>query len=152
MKKLLFAVYLVFLTFLVGSAVFASRTFDGDIRNSFEKGMAYPLEKAKIKEKGWSFSINQKLFSVDRQSKLEILITDEYRSPIHGAKVSMEISRLTQPYTLPLQQAFEQETGHYITSVSLPSHGHWQVIAGIEIDDELVHHQFNIYAEESQKK
>ena len=152
MKNILLAAYLLFLTFLIGSAIFASKTFDGDIRNSYEKGMAYPVEKSKIKEKGWSFSVKEKIFPTNQKSTLELLITSNNDTPVTGASVTMKISRLTQPYTLPLVQAEEQDAGHYIASVNLPYHGHWQANAAIEVNEDLVHHQFKFYAKEGQKK
>lgn len=152
MKNTIITIYLLFLTFLISSAVFASKTFDGDIRNSYEKGMAYPVEKEKIKKHGWSFSIQQHTFPINKQSTLELLITDKDGLPVRGADVTMQISRPNQPFALPSLQAREQNEGYYGATMTLPFEGHWQVNADIRINEEQVHQLFKFYAEEKKEK
>lgn len=148
MKKILIFVYCSFLVFLVGSAVYASKTFDGDISNAYEKGMAYPDELLKLQQKGWDFAVLSPQMRAGVPSEIELLITDKTGQPVTGAEVEMEISRLTMPDTLPIQVAEEGKKGHYTLSVNLPLYGHWQVLTRMSLEGDEIKHDFRIYAEE----
>lgn len=148
MKKLLIFVYCTFLLFLVGSAVYASKTFDGAIANSYKKGMEYPKDMARLKEKGWSFAVLNPQIKAGAPAEIGLLITDKTGQPVTGAHVELEISRLTMPETLPVQEALEGEGGRYAASVQLPVYGHWQVQARVSLAGDTVQHLFKIYADE----
>ena len=148
MKNLLIFVYCTFILFLVGSAVYASKTFDGDIANAYEKGMAYPKELAKLKEKGWTFTVMSPRLQAGKPSEIDLMITDKAGQPVTGVEVELELSRLTMPETLPAQTAVEGEKGHYVLSVTLPQYGHWQVQTKATHDADEIKHLFEVYAEE----
>jgi hypothetical protein len=152
MKKILIAIYTLFLLFLVGSAIFASKTFDGDVDNAYEKGMQYPVELEKIKKLGWHFSTPKNKIIMGLPGNIELLISDNDKKPVSGAQVSMELSLLTKPDTLPIKRAKESSPGSYIVSASLPYHGHWQVDAIILYNGEKILHRFKIYIEENNKQ
>jgi hypothetical protein len=147
MKKTLIVTYSLFIIFLVGSAIFAARTFDGDVDNAYEKGMQYPVNLEKIAELGWHFSVINHKINSGIPGEIELLIFDNDGTPVKGAKVSMELSLLTKPDNLPSLTASENSPGHYSATVDLPVHGYWQIDTTISHQGETVLHRFKIYIE-----
>lgn len=148
MKQVLFLIYGIFLTFVIGYSIFASVTFDGAIKGSYEKGQQYPQELARLHRLGWQFISGQEELQAGKTGPLDLLIVDRNGSPLTGASVTMEISRPAGPQTLPAQNAAEQQSGHYTATVNLPGYGHWLVNAQITMDGQPVGHEFRIFAKE----
>ncbi len=147
MKKTLIATYSLFIIFLVSSAIFAAKTFDGAVDNSFEKGMQYPADLEKIATLGWHFSILNHKMTTGAPEKIDLLILDNDGNPVQGAKVTMELSLLTKPETIPIQTAPENNPGHYIATVTLPVYGYWQIDTMITLHGETVRPAFKIYVD-----
>jgi nitrogen fixation protein FixH len=146
MKLVLYLVYATFLAFVIGYSIFASVTFDGAIKGSYEKGEQYPQDLARLHRLGWQFIPGSEALRAGKTGLLDLLILDRNGSPLTGASVSMEISRPAGPQTLPTQKAAEQQKGHYTASVNLPGYGHWLVNARIALDGPPVEHEFRIFA------
>jgi nitrogen fixation protein FixH len=146
MKLVLYLIYGTFLTFVVGYSIFASVTFDGAIKGSYEKGEQYPQNLARLQRLGWQFIPGSEALRAGKSGQLDLLILDGKGAPLTGASVTMEISRPAGPQTLPAQKAAEQQSGHYSASVNLPGYGHWLVTAQITLDGQPVEHEFRIFA------
>jgi hypothetical protein len=72
----LFCIYGIFLSFVIGYAVFATKTFDGAIEHSYEKGMAYPLKLAQMQELNWLFQAGEHQFKTGEKTLLDLGIRD----------------------------------------------------------------------------
>lgn len=147
MKNTLIATYSLFILFLVGSAIYAAKTFDGDVDNAYEKGMQYAIDLEKSNKLGWQFSIINHNVTAGTSGNLELIILDKNDAPVQGAEVSLELSLLTKPEALPSQAASENKPGHYLASVNLPTHGHWQVDTKTIYNEEVLLNKFKIYIE-----
>ena len=146
MKKLLIIIYGIFLAFVIGYSVFASMTFDGAIKGSYEKGVKYPQELIRLKKLGWRFTPSPVEFQAGKTGLLDLFVLNGNGAPLTGATVVMVISRPAGPETLPVIKAVEQEKGHYAATVNLPDYGHWLVDAQIFFDGQPVGYEFRIYA------
>jgi len=149
-RTTLFIVYGIFLSFVVGYAVFASVTFDGAITHSYEKGMEYPQKIARLKTLGWQFKLGKDQFQSKKPESLDLWLTTGNGKPVAGAKVSMEVTRPASPDTLPEIPAKEVEKGHYKGVVTLPEYGHWLVRVWIDHLGEQIEYEFRIYANEGE--
>ena len=149
MKKALIAIYCLFITFLVVSAVYATRTFDGAYADPYETGMRYTADRKQIEELGWNFSTVDHPLSLNKASLIELLVFDNNGEPVQGAEVVMEISRVAQAEKLQVDQVVEREAGHYDAVVSLPFYGHCRVDAVINFQGKSVPCGFRIYVEEN---
>lgn len=150
MKVTLFIVYGIFFSFVVGYAVFATVTFDGDINHSFEKGMEYPEKLARLETLGWQVKLeNDQVFS-GKPGPLDLWLTAGNGEPVTGAKVSMEVTRPASPDTLPKIQASEEEDGHYKGLVTLPGYGHWLVKVSVDHLEDQIEYEFRIYANQGE--
>jgi nitrogen fixation protein FixH len=145
LKVTLFCIYGIFLSFVIGYAVFATVTFDGAIDHSYEKGMAYPQKLAKLQELNWQFQPGEHQFRTGEEGHLELWIRDKYNNPVHDVSVQFEVNRPASQESIPTQTAREMEPGHYITSIQVPRLGHWLVKAIVVHDQVQVEHEFRIY-------
>lgn len=145
MKVTLFCIYGIFLSFVIGYAVFATVTFDGAIEHSYEKGMAYPQKLAQLQELDWRFQPGEHQFKIGEKALLELWILDKNNHPVHDASVQFEVNRPASQETMPTQMAKEMEPGHYVTPIQVPQFGHWLVKAVVVHDQIQVEHEFRIY-------
>lgn len=148
MKVTLFCIYGIFLSFVIGYAVFATRTFDGDIEHSYAKGMAYPQKLAQLQELNWRFQPGEHQFKTGEKALLELGIRDKHNKPITNAVVQFEVQRPASRETVPTQTAKEMAPGHYATTIQVPRFGHWLVTAFVVQDQVQVEHEFRIYVNE----
>ncbi len=150
MKNIIISVYVLFIMFIVGSAVYAAKTFDGDIDNAYAKGMKYQEELIVIRQQGLKFSVGKESITAGKPSIIELAIIDNSEKLLTGATVYMEISRHIGRLSLPTVRAFELREGHYQAEITLPSYGLWQINARIQNNDLYeVNHGFRIYAQGS---
>ena len=148
MKKILYCVYGVFFTFIIWHVMYAADGFDGAVKNSFDKGMDYPVKIAKMKELGLVFEGSPKQVVVGQPVDLVLDITEHAHKPVSGAKVSMEVTRpASLDSAAESTPAMEAGAGKYQMNCTIPNYGHWLVTAIITIDDEEFIHEFRIYAE-----
>lgn len=152
MKAILFCTYGLFLSFVIGYSVFATVTFDGDIRHSYEKGMAYPQKLAKLQELNWRFQPGEHQFRTGEKALLELSISDKKNNPVCDACVQFKVTRPAGRETIPTQPAKEMEPGHYGTPIQVPQFGHWLVKAVVVQDQVEVEHEFRIYIENASEK
>ena len=150
MKKILYCVYGVFFTFIVWHVMFAAKGFDGAVNNSFDKGMDYPRQMAKIRELGLTFEGTPKQIIVGKAAELKLRITSHGENPVTGADVTMEVARPASREQVSVSPVIEQDAGLYATGLTVTGYGHWLVTAKIIMGDEKFTHEFRIYAEKEQ--
>jgi nitrogen fixation protein FixH len=148
LKVALFCIYGIFLSFVIGYAVFATKTFDGAIEHSYEKGMAYPQKLAQLQELNWQFQPGEHQFKTGEKTLLELGIRDKHNKPITNAAVQFEVQRPASRETVPTQTAKEMKPGHYATTIQMPRFGHWLVTAIVVQGQVQVAHEFRIYVNE----
>jgi len=151
-KKILYTIYTLFFSFVIGYSVFAAKTFDGAVKHSYEKGMEYPRKVARLKELGWQFEGGGERMVSGTPVDLTLAVVDREGRPVSGLDVVMEVSRPATPEALAPLAAREKEPGHYVADVTLPAYGHWQVVTRIHSQQEDFTHTFKIYAEKGEKE
>ena len=147
MKKILFCVYGLFLTFVIGYIVYANMTFDGAIAHSYKKGMAYPQKLAQLHKLGWRFQPGEHPFRTGEKDLLELWIRDKHNNPVHNAAVQFMIYRPASLETMPTQTAEEKAPGHYVALIQVPQYGNWLVKATVVQGRIHVEHEFPIYVD-----
>ncbi len=152
MKKILYCVYTLFFTFIVWHVMFAIDGFDGAVKNSFTKGMNYPVQLAKQKELGLVFEGTPVQVVAGKPFDLILNITGRAKQPVRGAEVAMEVARLASQETAAHSFAGEKEAGQYLMNITVPGNGHWLVTAKIVIGEEKFTHEFRIYADVKQRR
>ena len=152
MKKILYVIYTLFFSFVIGYSVFAAKTFDGAVKHSYEKGLEYPHKIARLKELGWHFQGSGDKLVSGSPAALILAVVDDKGHPVTGLEVRMEVSRPASREALEPLQAREKEPGHYVADVTLPAYGHWQVVSRIESQQDDFTHTFRIYAQKGAKE
>jgi len=147
MPRLLMGVYALFFCFVIWYGAVASRTFDGAVKDSYEKGMAYPAQKARLKELGWTFQGGPRQLVQGEAGPLRLKIMLGDGSPVRGAEVTFAVARPASRETLPALTAQEIEAGAYQTMVTLPGDGHWFITASIRRGQDMFTYEFRTFAE-----
>ncbi|MCK5194602.1 MAG: FixH family protein [Desulfobulbaceae bacterium] len=150
MKKILVVIYVIFIGFVAGYSVFATKTFDGAVKHSYRKGMEYPVKLARLKELGWHFQSGPGKVVTGIPVELMLAITDNNGKPVQNMSVTFEVSRPAGPDCLRPMNAQEHEAGRYMAEMTIPQYGHWQIIANIHFNKEEFNHTFRIYAEKGE--
>ncbi len=148
MKKLLFLIYGSFLCFIFWYGFVASKTFDGAVSHSFEKGMDYPRKVARLKELGWQFKGMPRWVPRGSEVEVGLEITGPGGKPVTGASVSLDISRPASAEAIETGRVEETRPGHYVSSVVFPGHGLWLVTATIVSHDDEFTYEYKIYADD----
>lgn len=148
MKKTLIIIYCLFISFLIGTAMFAYRTFDGDIDNAYAKGMQYLKDQMTIKELGWQFANIPHPLRQGHPGQIELFISDKNGLPIQGAVVTMEVSRSTKLATILAPQVTESKAGQHLATITSPFYGNCQVDTRIIAQGKSIPYNFKIYVEE----
>ncbi|OQX04618.1 MAG: hypothetical protein BWK76_28495 [Desulfobulbaceae bacterium A2] len=146
--RLLMVLYALFFCFVVWYGVIAARTFDGAVKDSYEKGMAYPAQVARLKELGWSFEGGPRLLIQGQADSLQLRIVKADGTVVRDAEVELIVSRPAAREALPALIAQETTPGLYQTPVTLPKAGHWFVTATVRWHGESFTYEFRTYAEE----
>ncbi len=146
--RLLMVVYALFFSFVVWYGVLASRTFDGAVKDSYEKGMAYPAQISRIKELGWNFEGGPRQLIQGQAGALQLRIGSSDGTAVRDAEVELIVARPAAREALPPLTAKESSPGVYQATVTLPGPGHWFVTATIRWRGESFTYEFRTYAEE----
>ena len=147
MKKILLLIYGAFFCFIFWYGFVASKTFDGAVTHSFEKGMEYPRKMARLKELGWRFTGTPRWAPTGQQIEVGLEITGPDGKPVTGAAVSLDISRPASPETMEIGEVREKVPGHYTSTVIFRKHGQWLVTATIASKNDEFTYEYKLYAD-----